>query len=50
MLKNLELTRDQLNLVAEDIINDQERITNQVTVLDIIQAAVEALTFLPSKA
>ena len=50
MFKNLELTRDQLNLVAEDITNDQERITNQVTVQDITQAAVEALTFLPSKA
>ena len=50
MLNNLELTRDQLNLVAEDITNDQEHITNQVTVLDIIQAVAEASTFSPSKA
>ena len=50
MLNNLELTRDQLNLVAEDITNDQERITNQVTVLGIIQAIAEASIFLPSKA
>ena len=50
MFKNLELTRGQLNLVDEDIINDQERITNQVTVRDIIQAVAEDSIFLPSKA
>ena len=50
MLNNLELTRDQLNLVAEDITNDQERITNQITVLGITQAIAEDSTFSPSKA
>ena len=43
------MTREKLNPIVEDIITNQERTTNQVTVQDITQVIVEELTFGPPK-
>ena len=43
------MTKEKLNPIAEDIITNQERITNQVTVQDITLAVAEELIFGPPK-